>query len=248
MGSSQFISCSWTFPQGGNMETRRYGVYPWPEPADRQPALNLFKDLAVADICDAMGRNCAFPSQIKPLGRSGVLGVAVTVSLPASENLLLYYALNHSRPGDVLIVSCASYEERAVLGEIMAMQAVMQGIGGIVVDGAVRDVAALKQLDIAVYARAVSPNGPYKGGAGLVNAPVAMGNVVVSPGDIIVGDEDGLVAVPGKDAQAVAEKTRAIMHAGLARRDCISQGRMPDYAWLDKMLVESGCQFFTRHD
>ncbi|SFW49216.1 Demethylmenaquinone methyltransferase [Desulfovibrio desulfuricans] len=98
-----------------------------------------YRDLPVADICDALGRNAALPAALRPLGAARMLGTAYTVNLPASQNLLLYYAVDNARPGDVLVVSCAAYEDRAVCGEIMAHLALRSGLAGFVIDGAVRD-------------------------------------------------------------------------------------------------------------
>ena len=210
---------------------------------DRLPSgvINQYADLAVADICDALGRNAALPAALRPLGPSRMLGTAYTVNLPASENLLLYYAVDNAQPGDVLVVSCAGYTERAVTGEIMANVALRRGLAGFVVDGAVRDAAALRQLDFPVYARAVSPNGPYKSACGAVNVPVALGNVVVSPGDIIVGDADGLVAVRPQEAQEAAEKARRLAEDGQGKLAQIAREGRLDYAWLYKKLESGGC-------
>ncbi|SDF81144.1 dimethylmenaquinone methyltransferase [Desulfovibrio legallii] len=201
----------------------------------------LFADLAVADVCDVLGRNAALPSALKPLGRDQLLGTAYTVNLPASENLLLYYAVDNALPGDVLVVSCAGYTERAVTGEIMANLALRRGLAGFVIDGAVRDAAALRQLDFPVYARAVSPNGPYKGACGAVNVPVAMGNAVINPGDIILGDADGLVAVRPQEAQEAADRARGLAEDGQAKLARIAREGKLDYAWLYKKLESGGC-------
>lgn len=204
--------------------------------------IERFRALAVADICDALGRNAALPSALKPLGRDRLLGTAYTVNLPASENLLLYYAVDNAQPGDVLVVSCAGYTERAVTGEIMANLALRRGVAGFVVDGAVRDAAALRRLDFPVYARAVSPNGPYKGACGEVNVPVAMGNVTVNPGDIIVGDADGLVAVRPEEAAAVADRAQAITDAGLCKLADIEKMGKQDFTWLYNKLQQTACR------
>lgn len=222
------------------MNPVRYRIMPHAAPV---PAAlrDLFTDLAVADICDALGRNAALPSAIKPLSKARMLGTAYTVNLPASENLMLYYALDNAQPGDVLVVSCAGYTERAVCGEIMANLAIKRGLAGFVVDGAVRDAAALRELDFPVYCRAISPNGPYKDACGEVNVPVVMGNVCIRPGDIIVGDEDGVVAIAPDEAEAAAVGARAIQEKGLQQiRTIAEQGRL-DYSWLYKKLESTGC-------
>ncbi|MBQ9453607.1 MAG: dimethylmenaquinone methyltransferase [Desulfovibrio sp.] len=222
----------------------RYSIHPPATPIP--PAIaNTFADLAVADICDALGRNAALPSALRPICPERLLGTAYTVHLPASENLLLYYAADNARPGDVLVVACGGYTERAVTGEIMINYARKRGLAGIVVDGAVRDVAALRTLHFPVYARAVSPNGPYKSACGEVNVPVSIGQVVISPGDLIVGDEDGIVAIRRNEAADVAAKAREIAAAGHNKLQRILQEGVTDYSWLYQRLQDSGCVIHT---
>lgn len=200
-----------------------------------------YADLAVADICDALGRNAALPSALKPFNTARMVGTAYTVNLPASENLLLYYAVDNARPGDVLVVSCAGYTERAVAGEIVSALAKARGLAGIVVDGAVRDAEALQNNDFPVYARAVSPNGPYKGACGEINVPVSMGNVVINPGDLIVADADGIVAIRRQEAASVAELARRITESGLAKLRSIEKNGSMDMAWLYETLSKTCC-------
>ena len=207
--------------------------------------LNQYSTLAVADICDALGRNAALPSALKPLGANRMLGTAYTVNLPASENLLLYYAVDNARPGDVLVVSCAGYTERAVAGEIVANLAKARGLAGFVVDGAVRDAEALRQLDFPVYARAVSPNGPYKDACGEINVPISMGNVVVHPGDLIAADADGIVAIRRQEAPCVAEQAQKITDAGLKKLRSIGQNGSMDMTWLYDKLSKTCCDIHS---
>lgn len=210
---------------------------------DRLPVdiVNLYSDLAVADICDALGRNAALPSALKPLGGSRMLGSAYTVNLPASENLLLYYAVDNAQPGDVLVAACGAYEERAVCGEIMVNLAMKRGLAGFVIDGAVRDARALRELPFPVYARAVSPNGPYKDACGEINEPVSIGNVVINPGDIIVADDDGIVAIRAEEAETLAAQAQKITHEGLEKLRRIEERGTLDFTWLYEKLKKSCC-------
>lgn len=218
----------------------RYAIHAQPAPAPAA-VLQRFQSLAVADICDALGRNAALPAALRPLGPERMLGTAYTVNLPAGENLLLYHAVDNARPGDVLVVACGGYVERAVSGEIMVNYARARGLAGFVIDGAVRDVAALRALDFPVYARGASPNGPFKDACGEVNAPVGMGGVVVCPGDIIVADSDGIVAIRQDEALAVAERAARIARDGAEKLRRILAGEGVDYTWLYKRLKETGC-------
>ena len=206
-----------------------------------QEVMLQYADLAVADICDALGRNAALPAALKPFNTARMVGTAYTVNLPASENLLLYYAVDNAQPGDVLVVACAGYTERAVAGEIVAALAKARGLAGFVIDGAVRDAEALRQTDFPVYARAVSPNGPYKDACGEINVPVSMGNVVIQPGDLIVADADGIVAIRRQEATSVAEQARKITQAGLEKLRSIEKKGSVDMAWLYDKLSKSCC-------
>ena len=210
---------------------------------DRLPAgiINLYSGLAVADICDALGRNAALPSALKPLGLGRMLGSAYTVNLPASENLLLYYAVDNAQPGDVIVASCGAYVERAVCGEIMANLAMKRGLAGFVIDGAVRDARALSEMPFPVYTRAVSPNGPYKDACGEINAPVSIGNVVINPGDIIVADDDGIVAIRGEEAETLAAQAQKITDEGLEKLRRIEERGTLDFTWLYEKLKKSCC-------
>ena len=206
-----------------------------------QEVMLQYADLAVADICDALGRNAALPAALKPFNTARMVGTAYTVNLPASENLLLYYAVDNALPGDVLVVACAGYTERAVAGEIVTALAKARGLAGFVIDGAVRDAEALRQTDFPVYARAVSPNGPYKDACGEINVPVSMGNVVIQPGDLIVADADGIVAIRRQEATSVAEQARKITQAGLEKLRSIEKKGSVDMAWLYDKLSKSCC-------
>ena len=210
---------------------------------DRLPAgiIGQYSSLAVADICDALGRNAALPSALKALGVGRMLGSAYTVNLPASENLLLYYAVDNAQPGDVLVVSCGAYEERAVCGEIMANLAMKRGLAGFVIDGAVRDARALREMPFPVYARSVSPNGPYKAACGEVNVSVSIGNVVINPGDIIVADDDGIVAVRAEEAETLAAQAEKITREGLEKLRRIEERGTLDFTWLYEKLKKSCC-------
>lgn len=205
----------------------------------KQEICSLFQGIPVADICDAMGRNAAFPSSIKPIGNAKLLGSAYTVRLPASENLLLYYALDNAQSGDVLVISCSGYEERAVCGEIMAIWAQHKQLSGFIVDGAIRDVEALRSINFPIFAKSITPNGPYKYGVGEINTPVNIGNIVVNPGDIIIGDDDGLIAIPYDEADIISKEARKIKEKGIKKiNDILNKGK-PDLEWLYKFIKQN---------
>ena len=149
-------------------------------------------------------------------------GTAVTVARAAGDNLAIHRAFDFCRPGDVLVIDGAGELTQALMGDIMASFAESLGVQGLVIDGAIRDVGALSQRDFPVYARGVTHRGPYKNGPGEINVPVTVGGMVVHPGDIIVGDEDGVLAIAPADVEAVIEGARrqASEGSGGAAIDC----------------------------
>lgn len=178
----------------------------------KRPAKELierFRDIPLANIADNMGRTPCIDQQIKNYGASNrLLGTAFTVKVPAGDNLLFHMALDMIQPGDVLVIDGNGCMERSQCGEIMTTYAYKKGCVGIVVDGVIRDVAGVRSVPIPVYARGVQANGPLKNGLGELLVPVPIGGVTIYPGDIIIGDDDGVLAVRPQDAEEVAAKAQ----------------------------------------
>lgn len=204
--------------------------------------VEAFKGIPVANIADNMNRRACLDASIRPLNSSMLLGTAITLKTSPGDNLLLYAAIAMAMPGDVIVVDAQGDLSNAIVGELMLTWAQKKGIAGIVVDGAVRDVAAIKTMDIAVYAAGVTANGPFKNGPGEVNAPISCGGQVVRPGDIVVGDEDGIVAIAPRDASDILEKAKATVLKEAAIVADI-EGRSWDLGWVDKALHDKGCEF-----
>lgn len=181
-----------------------------PLPAQADPALIAeFRTAATAVISDNLAR---LPGAIglKPFHRGGTMvGTALTVRVAAGDNLFIHQALELVRPGDVIVVDGDGDVSRALVGEIMATIAAHRGAAGFVIDGAVRDAGVLAKGDFPCFARAAIHRGPYKNGPGAINVPVSVGGLIVSPGDIVVGDEDGVVAFPQAIATGLLQKVRA---------------------------------------
>lgn len=194
---------------------------------------------ASSDVADAMGRFYAMDPGI--VSRTGLplCGVAVTVNARPGDNLMLHKAMELARPGDVLVVCTNGCTTSAVFGDIMGNTAVAVGLGGLVVDGAIRDVEGLKALGLPAYSRAVTPGACDTDGPGEVNVPVACGGVVVAPGDVVVGDGDGVVVVPREDAAAVLERLGAV-EAGVAKRIAAIRAGEPFKPEIDATLRAKG--------
>jgi len=180
-----------------------------------------FAGIPVANLADNMGRIPCVDTAIRPFSDAPLLGPAFTVKAPQGDNLMFHKAIDMAAPGDIIVVDGEGDTARALCGEIMYTYAKSRGVAGFVVDGAIRDVYALKGMDFPVYARAVQPNGPYKNGPGEIGVPVCIGGRVIQPGDILLGDSDGLVIISPRDAEDILKKGRAHnerLYSGLARR------------------------------
>ena len=167
--------------------------------------VHKFNGIPSSNIGDILLRLSCMRHEIKPFNDLPLLGIAFTVKAPAGDNLVLQKALDLAKPGDIIVVDGEGCKDRSLMGEMMVDYAVRRGIKGFVIDGAVRDANALKNAKIPFYASAVTPQGPYKNGPGEINVPIACGGQVVFPGDILVGDEDGIVVIRPQYAEELAE-------------------------------------------
>ncbi len=181
--------------------------YPRCDPSE----LLLLKDLPVANIGDAMDRLGVVGSGIAPIYKGArVCGSAFTVWTRSGDNLAIHQALSLVRPGDVMVVNGGGDTSRALIGELIATRAKLAGLAGIIIDGAVRDAQAIAELGFAVFAGSISPAGPFKFGPGKLLCNVAIGGVSVSPGDVVVGDDDGIAVVPLDEVSKVASRAAEI--------------------------------------
>ena len=196
--------------------------------------------LASSVISDVTGRQVGTVG-LRPVNRSpvSVCGNALTVKVRAGDNLLIYKALDMLQPGDVLVVDGEGDVTRALAGEILMRFARSRGAVGFVIDGAVRDVEAFEEHRFPCWSRGVSLRGPFKDGPGAVNVPIAVGGMVVHPGDVIVGDSDGVVAVPAAEALQVAHLAREKADAERAMMAEIADSTF-SIAWVDAVLKHKG--------
>ena len=206
--------------------------------------LEAFRDLPVSNIVDTMQKIAAAHSAIKPFNHVPLLGTAITVKAPMGDNLMFHQAISMAQAGDVIVVDGGGCTERAICGENMMQIARQNGIRGFLIDGSIRDVAAVETFeDFAVFARAVMPNASYKGlGPGEINVPVSVGGMVVYPGDIIVGDQDGVVAIQPKDAAEIAAAAKKLYEKEQSNLQLIQKGES-DRSWVMEALLARGCTF-----
>ncbi|MGL4496348.1 MAG: RraA family protein, partial [Beijerinckiaceae bacterium] len=167
------------------------------------------RHIAVALLSDQLRRNTGSIGLQPYHAPAPMAGTAVTVKTRGGDNLAILRAYDFCRPGDVMVVDAGGDISNALVGGIMTLAAAEMGLAGMVLDGAIRDVAEIRERTFPVYARGVNHRGPYKDGPGEINVPVTVGGMVVNPGDIIVGDQDGLLAFAPALAETVIEKARA---------------------------------------
>ncbi|RTE94099.1 RraA family protein [Bradyrhizobium sp. LVM 105] len=188
--------------------------------------LDDFRDAAVAVISDNMNRLHGSKS-LRPYHRSGrLIGTAVTVKTRPGDNQTLHKAYEILRAGDVLVVDGSGDLAQALVGEIMMSRAKAIGVAGFVIDGAIRDVDAFVKADFPCYARGVTHRGPYKSGPGEINVPVSVDGMVVMPGDVVIGDADGVVTFDRADAAELLALVRKQEAREADALKAIAEGRL----------------------
>jgi 4-hydroxy-4-methyl-2-oxoglutarate aldolase len=205
--------------------------------------VEAFSRLSVATVHEAYGKRGAMAAAIMPARYyMRLCGPALTVELHAGDNLMLHKALDIADRGQVLVVDAQGWEG-GPWGELMSVIAMARGIAGLVIDGFVRDVAEIAQLGFPVFARGSSVKGTFKQQLGLVNHRVSCGGVVVEPGDLVLGDEDGVCAVRRRDAAAVLGAAQARERDEKQLRERFRAGEsLWNVAGLDRVARERGLQ------
>jgi regulator of RNase E activity RraA len=211
---------------------------------ERTPA-ELVEQLAGFDtpaISDLMNRLYTVHDDVRVLTAPElpVIGPACTVKCYPGDNLMVHKSLDVAQPGDVLVIDTSASGTTAVLGDLISTKARHRGIAGVVVDGLIRDLPAIRALgDFPVFARGVTPIGPLHRGPGEINHPVCVGGIVVNPGDVVVGDLNGVVIVPRDIAEELVERlvsrrqAESDYNASVARGDFSNQ-------WVDDILTGNG--------
>lgn len=191
---------------------------------DEELAAQL-SQLGSATIYEAQGAFGALDEGMKPLSPNmRVAGPAFTVDVRPGDNLMLHYALLHVQQGDVLVVDAKAFLEAGPWGDILTEQALHKGVAGLVINGSVRDVQAIREMGFPVFCRGVSIKGTAKRQTGKINVPVTIGDVTIQPGDYIFGDEDGLVVVAAAHLSAVLKSALAREHTEANFRAKIREG------------------------
>ncbi|EMK5832184.1 RraA family protein [Citrobacter sedlakii] len=215
-------------------------------PQGNPELLKEYEQLPAANIADTMNRIAVLGNGIKRISapkKPIMAGFAITVKARAGDNLMLHAALDMATENDVIVVSNEGDRSRALMGEIMVAYAhCCKKIAGIVLDGPIRDIDALSVLDFPLFATGANPAGPFKEGPGEVNTPIAVGGVAVNPGDLIVGDADGVIVVPLGDAEALLAKAKEYSKFDASKVEAAKNGAA-NRQWVKKTLEDKGVEF-----
>ncbi len=203
--------------------------------------VRAFLDLPVANVGDCMARMTAAGPRLRPMHAGGrMAGPALTVKSRPGDNLMVHKAIGLAVPGDVLVVDAGGDLTNAIIGEIMLLMAAKAGVAGFVINGAIRDADAIRAGSLPVFAAGVTHRGPYKDGPGEINVPVAIDGMVIAPGDLMIGDGDGVLCIPYEKAAAVLEAGKA---KAAAEAVMIAQIEAGIYSadWVAAALQRGGC-------
>ncbi|MBP1917848.1 RraA family protein [Youngiibacter multivorans] len=218
-------------------------VFMNPERVDAE-TIEAFRELPGSNVADCMGRMSGMHSEIRRLSKNGfkMVGSAITVKVRPGDNLMLHKALDMAQEGDVIVVSNGGDRSHSLMGEIMVRHAEFRKLGGIVLDGPIRDIDTIRNLEIPIYATGTTPAGPYKEGPGEINVNITCGGVSLNPGDLVIGDDDGVVVVPREDLEEVLKSSIEFNKKDQSKIVESMAGKL-NRSWVDKSLAEKGCEY-----
>ena len=202
--------------------------------------IEKFRGLPTANVADCMERLGVMSSEIRLLSnpsKKSMVGVALTVKVRNGDNLFIHQAIEMGGPGDVIIVDNEGGRERSLAGAVMFGYCQYKGIEGLVIDGPIRDYDDVVESDWHIYATGVTSRGPYKTGPGEVNVPICCGGVVVNPGDIILGDMDGILVIPKEDAERILELAIPFAEKDASKTEKAILGEL-DRSWVSKAIQD----------
>ena len=217
-----------------------FRILPCPRRVDAA-VVARYRGIPVANVGDCMSRLFGGGPRLRPMhAGGGMAGPAFTVRTRPGDNLMVHKALDLAQPGDVLVVDAGGELAQAIVGDLMLNHAATRRLAGVVIHGAIRDSDWVRTQPLPVYAAGVTHRGPYKDGPGEINVPVALDGMVVAPGDLVLGDADGVLAVPFDAVESVLAAAQAKQAAEETQRQQILAGTS-DRSWVDASLERLGC-------
>lgn len=223
-----------------------FSISPMPKRADKA-LIERFKNAPTSVLSDSLNRLYGNMATLTPYHKEGrLVGSAFTIKTRPGDNLMIHKAIELAIEGDVLVIDGGGDLSQALLGEIMLTQCKVKKLAGIIVNGAIRDVVAFREGSFPTYAKGVTHKGPYKDGPGEINVPISFDDLLINPGDIIVGDEDGIINIPVKIAEKILNKALEKDKQEREKIELIKEGvNTPQSFISDKRLKELGCSFYN---
>lgn len=202
-----------------------------------------FKDLPVANVSDAMSRLYAGGSKLRPMHREGNLaGPAFTVKTRPGDNLMIHKAIEMAEPGDIIVVDASGDTTNSLMGELMLERAIKRGVAGFILHGAIRDLGAIYERNLPLFAIGVTHRGPYRTGPGEIGYPISIDGMNIEPGDLVLGDLDGVISVSKTELEETLSKAKA-KYAAEQKQMEETVNNTIDRSWINKELRRLGCEF-----
>jgi regulator of RNase E activity RraA len=202
-----------------------------------------YRSIPVANVSDCMSRLTGGGPRLRPYHAKGTLsGPAFAVKTRPGDNLMVHKALDIASPGDVVVVDSGGDLTNSIVGEIMITYAMKRGLAGLVINGSIRDSDAVRQMDFPVFAAGVTHRGPMKSGPGEIGRAIAFDGMVIEPGDLIIGDGDGVLCIPFDEVEELYEAAAAKNKVEDKILADLQAGGSMDRAWVDSTLKQLGCE------
>jgi regulator of RNase E activity RraA len=216
------------------------------QPIERRVSPDIvrkYRSLPVANVSDCMSRLTGGGPRLRPYhAEGGLAGPAFTVKTRPGDNLMVHKALDIAAPGDVVVVDAGGDLTNSIVGEIMITYAMNRGLAGLVINGSIRDSDAILSLSFPVYAAGVTHRGPMKTGPGEIGRAIAFDGMVIEPGDLIIGDGDGVLCIPFDQVEEVYQAAAAKKMAEDKTLAELRAGGSMDRSWVDNTLKQLGCK------